>query len=179
MNLHLEFEFFFLFLRTHPRHVGLNLSLSFDLCYSCGNTRSFNSLHQTRDPTHTSTAIQAKAVRFLTHYSTAGLQESELYCLFLFLILGHTLLFLYRSSNLIKNQTLYVIHGSDSILFHSLKFDGFLFQHMINLAGLKLKNLFLCRDETFCPGGFICLSVSFAWIPGGICLVPVSFVISQ
>ena len=51
---------------------GPNPSYSCDLCHNCSNVRSFNLLCQTRDRTHTSTAIWDAAVRFLTHCTTVG-----------------------------------------------------------------------------------------------------------
>ena len=49
---------------------GLNLSHSYDLCLSCGNTGSFNSLPCARNVTHMS--VVTTSVGFLTHCTTAG-----------------------------------------------------------------------------------------------------------
>ena len=45
---------------------------SFDLPWSCRNTRYFNPLQQARDLTLASTVTQATAAGFLTHCATAG-----------------------------------------------------------------------------------------------------------
>ena len=71
-------ELFFLF---KPASIwkfqghGLHLSHSCNLCYSCGNTTSFNPLCQARDWTGTSIPIQAAAVRFVTQCTTVGTPE--------------------------------------------------------------------------------------------------------
>ena len=51
---------------------GLNLSCCFGLRCSCGSAGSFNSLCQAGDWTCASTVAQGTAVRFLTHWATAG-----------------------------------------------------------------------------------------------------------
>ena len=72
------FILFFFFLNGHThgtwKFLGqeLNLNQSCDLRHSCGNAKSFNSLHQTGDQTPTSTATRATAVGFLTHCATSG-----------------------------------------------------------------------------------------------------------
>ena len=67
--------FYFLF-QPKLQHIevprpGIELQL---LCPSCGNAGSFNPLCQARDRTCTSAVIQATAVRFLTHCTTARTQ---------------------------------------------------------------------------------------------------------
>ena len=54
---------------------GLNPSSNCDLLCSCGNTRSFSPLCWAGDQTHTSIAIWATEVRFLTYLATAGTPE--------------------------------------------------------------------------------------------------------
>ena len=54
----------FLGQRLNPRH-------SFDLCHTCSNARSFNSLPQAGNCTCIYAVTQATAVGFLTHYTTA------------------------------------------------------------------------------------------------------------
>ena len=70
------FVFFFFFLMAAPKFLGqgLNMGCTYDLHHSCScsNVRSFNPLHQAKDWTRTSTAIQAAAVGFLTHCTAAG-----------------------------------------------------------------------------------------------------------
>ena len=51
---------------------GLNLCLSFNLCCSCSNSRSYNQRFWAGDQTRTSAATQATAVGFLPHFSRAG-----------------------------------------------------------------------------------------------------------
>ena len=68
--------FLFLCLWLYPQHMefprlGTESKPWFQLYCNCSNAGYFNPLHQARDWTHTSTAIWATAVRFLTHCATA------------------------------------------------------------------------------------------------------------
>ena len=69
------FFFFNFFCHTHGiwkfLGQGLNLSPSCDLCHSCSNTGSFNTLCQDRYQTHTSSVTPATVVGFLIHCATA------------------------------------------------------------------------------------------------------------
>ena len=73
-----RFLFFFLPFYGHTWSIwkflgqGLNLNHSFDVHCSGSNARCFNLLRWARDPTRTSAATQADAVRFSTHSTTAG-----------------------------------------------------------------------------------------------------------
>ena len=68
-----EHSFFFFFLNGHTCGTWLflgqrlKLSCNYKLHHSCGNTRSSNTLHWARDPTHTSAVARAAVVGFLTH----------------------------------------------------------------------------------------------------------------
>ena len=54
---------------------GLNLSHSCNIGHSYGNTGSFNPTHKAGDQTYTSAMTPATVVRFLTHCTTAELQN--------------------------------------------------------------------------------------------------------
>ena len=67
------FILFFFFLNGHThgtwKFLGqeLNLNQSCDLRHSCGNAKSFNSLHQAGDQTPTSTATRSWILNPLCH----------------------------------------------------------------------------------------------------------------
>ena len=72
----------------------LNLSCSCDLCHSCGNTRSFNSLCQAWDQIHISAATRAHCrenTGSLTHCATVGTPGIYYFYLYRILFFSHFL----------------------------------------------------------------------------------------